>query len=73
MPKPNDKKPSSKKPKEKASNSAGLFGGVGETIGVLLLLAVCMYFRYDRNQVRQARQNNQAAATTFPQALPTLP
>ena len=32
-----------------------------------------VYFRYDRNQARQARQNNQAAATALPQALRTLP
>jgi acetyl esterase/lipase len=72
-PKPNVKKPASKKPKEKSSNSAGIFGGVGGTVGVLVLLALRVYFRYDRNQARQARQNNQAAATAFPQALPTLP
>jgi dienelactone hydrolase len=72
-PKPKAKKPASKKPKEKSSSSAGLFGGVGGTIAVLALLALRIYFRYDRNQARQARQNNQAAATAFPQALPTFP
>jgi acetyl esterase/lipase len=66
-PKPKAKKPAARKPKAKSSSSAGIFGGVGGTIGVLVLLAVRGYFRYERNQARHARQDNQAAATTLPQ------
>src|SRR5262249_38717880 len=39
-PKPKAKKPPSKKQKEKSSNSAGLFGGVGGTLAVVALLAL---------------------------------
>jgi acetyl esterase/lipase len=67
-PKPIAKKPVAKKSKEKSSSSAGIFGGVGGTVGVLVFLLLRVYFRYERNQARQARRNNDAAATALPQA-----
>ncbi len=46
--------------KGKPSNSKGFFGGGIGTVGVLVLLAIRVYFRWERNQARQARANNQA-------------
>ena len=48
------------KAKEKPSNSKSFFGGGLGTIGVLVLLAIRVYFRWERNQARQAQRNNQA-------------
>jgi dienelactone hydrolase/DNA-directed RNA polymerase subunit RPC12/RpoP len=57
----------SKKPKGTSSNSKSFFGGGIGTIGLLVLLAIRIYFRWERHQARQAQPNNQAViAAPFP-------
>jgi dienelactone hydrolase/DNA-directed RNA polymerase subunit RPC12/RpoP len=49
----------SSKANQNSSSSRGFFGGGIGTIGLLVLVAIRVYFRWERNQARQARANNQ--------------